>query len=132
MAIIDTATDLIVGAHHTSFPVTDLERSRRFYEGVLGLHEKPRPARLTFPGAWYQAGTCEVHLIQAPAGVDVGAPPPALNPFARHAAFAVRSYERTLAHLKAHGLEVFESSPEIGQMWVRDPDGHIIELLVAS
>ena len=124
--------DLILGAHHTSFPVQDLERARAFYEGVLGLREKPRPARLTFPGAWYQAGACEVHLIQPPQGIEVGDPPPALNPFARHAAFAVASYERTLAHLKEHGVEVFETNAEIGQMWVCDPDGNIIELIVAG
>jgi catechol 2,3-dioxygenase-like lactoylglutathione lyase family enzyme len=128
----DKTTDLVLGAHHTSFPVKDLERSRRFYEGVLGLREKPRPARLTFPGAWYQAGACEVHLIQTPEGVAVGEPPPTLNPLARHAAFSVASYARTLAHLKAHDVAVLETSTEIGQMWVRDPDGHIIELIVAG
>lgn len=121
---------ITVRAHHTSFPVKDVERSRRFYEDVLGLQEKPRPASLTFPGAWYQAGACEVHLIQVPSGVDVGTPSPTLNPFARHEAFAVADYAATLALLKSHGLEVFETSPEIGQMWVRDPDGHIIELIV--
>jgi glyoxylase I family protein len=122
--------DLILGAHHSSFPVKDLERARAFYEGVLGLREKPRPERLRFPGAWYQAGACEVHLIQPPQGIDVGEAPPTLNPFARHAAFAVASYERTLAHLKAHAVEVLETSAELGQMWVRDPDGNIIELIV--
>lgn len=115
-------------AHHTSFPVKDLARSRAFYEGVLGLKEKPRP-ELGFPGAWYQAGPCEVHLIQAPEGIETGAPPPTLNPLARHEAFAVRDYEETLAHVKAHGLEVLETNVEMGQMWVRDPDGHIIELI---
>ena len=119
----------VVGAHHMSFPVKDLERSCRFYEGVLGLEQKPRPD-FGFPGVWYQAGACEVHLLQTPEGVDVGQPPPALNPMARHSAFGIKSYDETLARLKAHGLEVFETSPDNGQMWVRDPDGHIIELIV--
>ena len=119
-------------AHHMSFPVRDIERSRRFYEGVLGLSEKPRPAALVamFPGAWYQAGPCEVHLIQPPEGMDVGAAPPALNPMARHAAFAIDDYDATLQTLRHHGLEVFATSRDVGQMWVRDPDGHIIELIV--
>lgn len=119
-------------AHHMSFPVRDIGRSRRFYEGILGLTEKPRPPALVamFPGAWYQAGPCEVHLIQHPETLDVGAPPPTLNPMARHAAFAIEDYTATLDTLRGHGLEVFETSPEIGQMWVRDPDGHIIELIV--
>jgi len=120
---------LTIRAHHTSFPIRNLERSRAFYEGVLGLDEIPRPD-LGFRGAWYGAGPCEVHLIEVPDGIDVGEPPPSLNPLARHAAFSVRDYRETLEHLKSHGLEILETSPEIGQMWVCDPDGHIIELIV--
>jgi catechol 2,3-dioxygenase-like lactoylglutathione lyase family enzyme len=124
------AMPLDVAAHHLSFPVTNLERSRAFYENVLGLRPIPRPD-FGFPGVWYQAGPCEVHLIQSVAGVDLGAPPPSLNPMAQHAAFAVRDYDQTLSTLKGHGLEVLETSAQQGQMWVRDPDGHIIELIVA-
>lgn len=123
---------IVLGAHHMSFPVRDVERSRAFYENVLGLVEKPRPPQLVamFPGAWYQAGACEVHLIQYPETMDVGAPPPSLNPMARHAAFAIADYPTTLASLRAHGLTVLETNPDVGQMWVRDPDGHVIELIV--
>jgi catechol 2,3-dioxygenase-like lactoylglutathione lyase family enzyme len=118
-----------VKAHHMSFPVTDLERSRRFYEGVLGLKPIPRP-NFPFPGMWYQAGPCEVHLIQTPPDADVGRPPVAINPMGRHAAFGVRDYSATLAVLQKEGIEVFETTPENGQMWVKDPDGHVIELIV--
>jgi len=115
-------------AHHMSFPVRDLERSRGFYEGVLGLAQIERPA-LGVGGAWYAAGACEVHLIEVPEGLEVGAPPPRLLPLDRHAAFAVDDYDQTREHLHGHGLEVVEN-PAAGQMWVRDPDGHIIELIV--
>jgi len=118
-----------VSAHHMSFPVRDLARSRRFYEDVLGLRAIPRPDLGSLAGIWYGAGACEVHLIETPPGVDVGSPPPALNPLARHSAFAIEDYDETLSHLQSMGLEVFES-PRAGQMWVCDPDGHIIELIV--
>jgi glyoxylase I family protein len=121
---------ITITAHHTSFPIRNLERSRTFYEDVLGLKEIPRPD-LGFRGAWYAAGPFEVHLIEVPEGVDVGESPPSLNPLARHAAFSVTDYAATVEHLKSHGLEVLETGAEIGQMWVRDPDGHIIELIVA-
>jgi catechol 2,3-dioxygenase-like lactoylglutathione lyase family enzyme len=120
---------LELSAHHMSFPVTDLARSRRFYEGVLGLRSIPRPDLGPIAGIWYGAGACEVHLIEVPTGVDVGAPPPKLSPLARHSAFAIRDYDATLAMLRQEGLEVVES-PRSRQMWVCDPDGHIIELIV--
>ncbi len=118
-----------VSAHHMSFPVSDLDRSREFYEGVLGLSSIPRPDMGAILGIWYGAGGCEVHLIETPSGLDVGQTPPKLNPLARHAAFSIERYDEALEQLQAQGLEVVESRAA-GQMWVCDPDGHIIELIV--
>ncbi len=120
---------MIVGSvDHISFSVTDLERSKRFYEDVLGLRAIPRPD-LGLPGVWYGAGNCEVHLIQRPEGVEVGEAPAKLTPLANHQAFAIDDYEKTLAFLEEQGLEVLSTSPENGQMWIADPDGHVIELI---
>jgi glyoxylase I family protein len=116
---------------HVSFAVRDLERSLAFYRDVLGLPLAPRPD-LGFPGAWLQAGDAQVHLIQVPADFDAGSPPPALNPLAGHAAFGIDDYEETLAALRARGLEVLALGAEAGQMWVRDPDGHVIELIARA
>jgi len=95
---------------------------------VLGLELVPRP-NFGIDGAWLAVGDAQVHLIVTPDGVPVGEPPPTLNPMASHAAFSIGDYAGTLAQLKEHGLEVLETAPEIGQMWVRDPDGHVIELI---
>jgi glyoxylase I family protein len=119
---------LATGLHHISFCVSDLERSRKFYEGVLGLTQIDRPD-LGLPGVWYTAGNAGVHLIQAPPGADIGRPAPSLTPLANHNAFAVADYGATLEHFKRHELEVFETSPENGQMWVRDPDGNVLEFI---
>ncbi len=115
-------------AHHMSFSVRNLERSQHFYREVLGLEEIARP-EMGLRGAWYRAGACEVHLIELPEGADVGAPPPHLNPMARHAAFAIGDYDEMLALVRSQGLEVVESRAA-GQMWLQDPDGHVIELIV--
>ena len=114
--------------HHTSFPVRDLARARRFYGEVLELDEIERPD-LGFPGAWYGVGDGQIHLLETPAGLDVGAPPPALNPLAAHVALAIDDYETVLSTLKARGVAVLETGPSVGQMWVRDPDGHVLELI---
>ena len=114
--------------HHVSFPIHDLARARAFYEGVLGLRPIPRPA-LGVEGIWYGAGDVEVHLIVTPGGVDVGARPPAITPIGPHTAFAIDDYEKTLATLRERGVEVLPTNARAGQMWIRDPDGNVFELI---
>jgi len=115
---------------HVSFAVRDLARSLAFYRDVLGLEPAPRPD-LGIPGAWLQAGDAQVHLIEVPADFDAGTPPAMLNPAAGHAAFGIDDYDAALAQLHARGLEVLAFGATAGQMWVKDPDGHVIELISA-
>lgn len=115
--------------NHISFAVSDLEKARGFYEDLLGLERIERPD-FGIPGTWYRVGNAEVHLIEVPDGVDVGTPPPGLIPLANHQAFAIEDYAETLTTLKARGMEVLETTPDNGQLFVRDPDGHVIELIV--
>ncbi|MEN8180945.1 MAG: VOC family protein [Myxococcota bacterium] len=119
---------LVKRAHHASLSVADLERSRGFYEGVLGLAAIPRPD-FGFPGAWYQAGDIQLHLIQVPEGIDVGSPPPGTNPLAHHLAFEIDDYEATREALHAKGIAAVETGADVGQLFVSDPDGNVIELI---
>ena len=68
-----------------AIPVGGEDRARAFYGDLLGLSEIERPD-LGIPGAWYRAGSVELHLIQAPAGADVGTRAPKLTPLAGHLA----------------------------------------------
>lgn len=121
----------LAGMNHVSFPVHDLERSVRFYRDVLGLAPLPRP-NLPFPGEWLGANGIQVHLIVPPEGAPLGAPPPSLNPLAGHVAFSIDDYDAVVAALHGAGIETLEAGPEVGQLWVRDPDGHLIELIRAD
>jgi len=121
---------IVTGVHHVSFAVRDLERSRRFYEDVLELEPIPRP-EMGIAGVWYGAGDSQVHLIATPAGADVGTAPGRITPLANHSAFAIDDYAKTLERLKARGAEVLETDARRGQMWVRDPDGNVLELIVS-
>ena len=119
------------GVDHVSFPVRDLGRALAFYRDLLGLELVPRPD-FGIEGAWLGAGNAQIHLIVTPEGMAVDQPPPTLNPAASHLAFAIDDYEATLARLRAEAHEVLPTSAEMGQMWVRDPDGHVIELIDAG
>jgi glyoxylase I family protein len=118
----------VARVHHVSFSVRDLGRSREFYEGVLGLRTIPRPD-FGLAGVWYGVGGGEIHLIQAPAGAELGQSPEKLTPLANHCAFAIDDYDATLAALKQRGVTVLETRSDVGQLWVQDPDGNVIELI---
>ena len=115
--------------HHVAITVTDLDRARRFYGGVLGLEEIERPP-FDFPGAWYRLGDRQLHLLVHPPtrtlrGITT------IDSRDGHFAVRVRSYRDTRAHLEAAGV-AFDDQPRNRTPWpqifVTDPDGNIIEL----
>ena len=114
--------------HHVAIAVTDLNRARRFYGGVLGLKEIPRPA-FSFDGAWYKAGDRDLHLIVV---AD-----PALNRDRKldmadgHFALRVKSFSEARAHLESAGcpMRVTIGGPTgFPQIHIMDPDRNIIEI----
>src|SRR5262245_7839687 len=119
---------------HVTLVVKDLERSRRFYVDVLGMREVPRPA-FSFAGLWFQAGATQIHLILEYSGSG-----PAGNLLAehlrtsrtQHVAFAVADAEAAVPALQAHHvplLSAVKPRPDgYLQVFVTDPDGHVIEL----
>ena len=123
--------------HHVSICVTDIDKARQFYGGVLGLREIPeeRPQAFDFPGAWYDLGEGrQLHLI-------VHTRPRTLRGTTEidfldgHLALRVRSYAQTRALLEAQGIPM-EDRPKNPTPWpqiyVTDPDGNIIELNAAA
>lgn len=112
--------------HHVSLCVADLEASLGFYRDLLGLRTLERPD-FGVPGAWLDAGNAQIHLIVAPEGFDTGRPPKELSPLANHLAFGVADYEEAVALFESRGFEPTKTNPEIGQFWIADPSGHVIE-----
>lgn len=110
---------------HAALLVQDLERSRQFYGEVLGLTECPRP--LTFPGAWYQIGSQQLHLIVSQ---DYSAQ--LIDPERwgrnRHVALAVSNLEDCQRQLNTAGVTYQLSHSGRAALFVHDPDGNIIEL----
>ena len=133
----------IQSIHHVSLTVTDLERSRRFYREVLGLEEITRPP-FNFPGAWFQLGAAQqLHLIVHPNSTFRTGKP--LDTRDNHFAIRVEDYWPTVDSLRSQGYR--EDAPVDGlmrlivnpratagfpQMYILDPDRHIIEINAAA
>jgi catechol 2,3-dioxygenase-like lactoylglutathione lyase family enzyme len=114
----------IGGLIHAALLVTDLERAREFYGRVLGLKEKARPA-FNFPGAWYDLGEAELHLMVTSGPL----PAPGARPRRDyHIAFQVDDLDEARRALEIAGLVFRESSSGLPSIFVRDPDGNLIEL----
>lgn len=114
--------------HHVSINVTDLERSRRFYGDILGLEEIERPD-FPFPGAWYQLGDRQLHLIvHDPARTLRGTTE--VDSCDGHFALRVRSYRQTRDYLISMGLRAKDqptNKTPWPQIFITDPDGNVIE-----
>ncbi len=119
---------------HVTIVCTDLEATKRFYVGVLGMREVTRPA-FSFPGCWFQLGGVQIHATQAsPEAGRPGWTREAGTVVARghHIAFAVQDVAQALEIAQAHGVRI--ASPlqrradGYRQAYIADPDGHVVEL----
>jgi glyoxylase I family protein len=116
---------------HVSLAVTNLEVARTFYREVLELPEIKRPDFHT-AGAWFQVGAQQLHLIEYPRGQTLRASRN-IDSDDGHFALRIDDYEAAMAHLEASGVP-YQCNPlnKAGwsQIYLCDPDGHIIELSV--
>ena len=108
------------GLHHVSINVDDVPVARDFYTRILGLTERADRPAFSFDGAWLDAGSQQVHLIEA-------AVPPSLG---QHFALHVKDLDAAVAELRGLGVDVTDPVP-VGagrQSFLADPAGNRIEL----
>ena len=110
---------------HAAVLVSDLEKAEHFYSNVLGLSKVDRI--LKFPGAWYQIGEFQIHLI-----VDASIQSALQNPkkWGRnpHIALSVTDLDAAKTQLLAYDCPVQMSASGRAALFTQDPDGNIIEL----
>lgn len=118
----------IVSLLHASLLVADVARARAFYEGVLGLIPSPARPVMGFGGVWYDIGQAQIHLICQP-NPDPVSGRPAHGGRDRHTALGVRNWAALRARLEAVGLDYSLSQSGRSALFVRDPDGNVLELV---
>jgi catechol 2,3-dioxygenase-like lactoylglutathione lyase family enzyme len=110
---------------HTAILVSDLAIAENFYSQILGLPKVNR--HLKYPGAWYQVGNFQIHLI-----VDSNERSPLQNPekWGRnpHIALGVTDLEAAKHQLIADNYPIQSSASGRAAIFTQDPDGNIIEL----
>jgi predicted enzyme related to lactoylglutathione lyase len=109
----------ILEASFFGYPVTDMARARKFYEGILGL--KPTNEPTTVPWIEYDLGTATLGL-----GCYDGWKPSADGAML---ALEVDDFDKSVAELKAAGVPVhFDTmeTPICHFAIVRDPEGNAL------
>ena len=126
----------IRGLDHVVLRVGDVERALRFYCGVLGCTEERRSDALGLVQLRAGASLIDLVLVDSPLGRLGGPAPGASGRNLDHFALALARFDEAelRAHLAAHGVapgEVGERYGALGMgpsMYVRDPDGNVVEL----
>ncbi len=118
----------VMGIHHVSFLVADVQRSLAFYRDILALEADPARPDLGYPGAWLRTGSQQLHLMQL-AGPDPVTERPAHVGRDRHAAFSVSALEPVIQRLEQAGVGYTRSRSGRRAVFFRDPDGNGVELV---
>src|SRR5262245_15904313 len=134
--------------NHVGQCVTDLERSKRFYVDVFGfvvereisptdelsapLMGLTPPLGLTASYLVRDAFTLELLHYSAPGQTQAYRPRTTNEPGLTHLSLSVDDVDATLARVSEHGGEVLEATNVGLGVFVRDPDGQLVEVLPMS
>jgi catechol 2,3-dioxygenase-like lactoylglutathione lyase family enzyme len=111
----------LAGVHHVAICVDDVDKAIDFYVDVLGCRVREDRPDFGFPGAWLDAGSQQIHLMQ------FGAAERSMN----HYALRIDDIDAWCAHLSDKGVDHQRSDHIVGagqQVFLHDPAGNQIEL----
>lgn len=117
----------IFSLNHASFIVANLDISLVFYCNILGLQQVDRPD-LGFPGAWFQLGSQQIHLLKLE-NPDPTTGRPEHGGRDRHVALNALSLTPIQDALKKAGIVYTMSISGRRALFCRDPDGNTVEVI---
>jgi glyoxylase I family protein len=109
-----------LGVDHVAINVVDVAASVAFYTEVLGLSERTDRPDFGIDGAWLDAGTQQVHLLEAPMPTSMG----------QHLSLLVADMDEVVLEIRDHGVDVSDPMGinDDRQAFLVDPSGNAIEL----
>jgi catechol 2,3-dioxygenase-like lactoylglutathione lyase family enzyme len=115
----------IIGIEHVqlTMPRGEEDRARKFYSGILGIPEVPKPAELAMRGGvWFENKYLKIHL-----GVEAEFRPACKA----HPALLVEDLHALMVLLRERGIPVVDDDALEGffRVYVSDPFGNRIELV---
>lgn len=114
---------------HATILVSDLARSRQFYEEVLGFSPNTSRPKMSFEGVWYDfPPTQQLHLMQLP-NPEAGLQRPLNGGRDRHLAFEVDNLTILVAKLEGSGIRFNLSQTGRRALFCRDPDDNALEFI---
>jgi len=123
---------MITGILHATFLTSDLARSRRFYEDVLGLQPDLNRPQMNYDGVWYDiAPNQQIHLMVLP-DPETGLQRPTHGGRDRHVALAVSNIAKLMERLSQVGVAYTLSQSGRRALFCRDPDGNALEFIAAD
>jgi len=117
----------IYSLNHASLIVANLDISLKFYREILGLQQVDRPD-LGFPGAWFQLGDQQIHLLELE-NPDPITGRPEHGGRDRHVALNAISLTPLQDILNKAGIVYTMSKSGRRALFCRDPDGNAIEII---
>ena len=125
--MLDMEVDTI---DHVNVETDNVDRSAKFYREVIGLKEGPRPD-FDRPGFWMYAGDKPVvHIIKTAQNNKMltGSKDASIS----HFALQIKNLKNARDHLDSLGIKyniLQVPGTEIGQLFLEDPEGVLIELI---
>ena len=120
---------------HVSVTVTDVAKAREFYSDTLGFQEIARPA-FNFPGIWYSlGGDLQLHIILNDELVRPAVEREKIEARYPHFALWTDDCDATADRIGQLGLvcrDVFSGPTGLRQVFVKDPDGNMVEFIGPS
>ncbi|GAB4828303.1 Glyoxylase I 4 [Ancistrocladus abbreviatus] len=123
----------ITSVNHISIVCRSVQKSRDFYQNLLGFIPIRRPRSFDFDGAWLFNYGMGIHLLQSEDTDSTGAPTSEINPKDNHISFqceSVANVEKKLKEMKIKYAKgrVVEGGIVVDQLFFHDPDGLMIEI----